>query len=225
MGMELELKTLTPLWTGGVDGKMDRIHETGILGSLRWWYEAIVRGLGGNPCNPMSEGPDADRCPRKRDGWDEFCPVCQLFGATGQSRRFRLTIHGGVHLFEPSVIDKQGQERPTRINIVAPGGRRGWYFGAPIVATRDQPITGRIIPLHGNSIINELAVLTSLISRWAGLGAKVQHEWGVVQLLLKDRNGSRITPDLDSFLQSFPLYDENTSRSELPDIGNFFFAQ
>ena len=27
--------------------KVDCIHETGLLGSMRWWYEAMVRGLGG----------------------------------------------------------------------------------------------------------------------------------------------------------------------------------
>ncbi len=44
--MEVRIQTLTPLWTGGVQaGKVDRIHETGIVGSMRWWYEAIVRGL------------------------------------------------------------------------------------------------------------------------------------------------------------------------------------
>jgi len=30
--MRVKLRTLTPLWTGGVDGTMDRIHETGIPG-------------------------------------------------------------------------------------------------------------------------------------------------------------------------------------------------
>ncbi|MCU0527871.1 MAG: type III-B CRISPR module RAMP protein Cmr1, partial [Elainella sp. Prado103] len=46
--MEINVKTLTPLWTGGADaGKCDRIHETGILGSLRWWMEVLVRGMGG----------------------------------------------------------------------------------------------------------------------------------------------------------------------------------
>ncbi len=44
--LAVKIKTLTPIWTGGVDGTMDRIHETGILGSLRWWYEAIVRRWG-----------------------------------------------------------------------------------------------------------------------------------------------------------------------------------
>lgn len=42
--MEIRLRTLTPLWTGGVDGTCDLLHVTGIMGSLRWWYEAIVRG-------------------------------------------------------------------------------------------------------------------------------------------------------------------------------------
>ncbi|HHF52316.1 MAG TPA: type III-B CRISPR module RAMP protein Cmr1, partial [Candidatus Aminicenantes bacterium] len=40
----MKIKTLTPIWTGGVGGRCDRLHETGIIGSLRWWYEAIVRG-------------------------------------------------------------------------------------------------------------------------------------------------------------------------------------
>jgi CRISPR-associated protein Cmr1 len=77
------LKTLTPLWTGGVDGTCDCLHETGLIGSLRWWYEALVRGLGGYACDPTSE----DRCPDK-DG--RHCVACELFGCTGWARKFRL---------------------------------------------------------------------------------------------------------------------------------------
>lgn len=54
--MKIKLKTLTPLWTGGVDGRCDRVHETGIIGSLRWWYEAIVRGPEGWACDPTDNG-------------------------------------------------------------------------------------------------------------------------------------------------------------------------
>ncbi len=35
--LTIRLRTRTPFWTGGIDGSMDRIHETGLLGSLRWW--------------------------------------------------------------------------------------------------------------------------------------------------------------------------------------------
>lgn len=53
--MDITIKTLTPLWTGGIDGKCDRLHETGILGSLRWWMEVLVRGVGGQVKDPTSD--------------------------------------------------------------------------------------------------------------------------------------------------------------------------
>jgi len=81
--MKITLQTLTPLWTGGVDQTCDRLHETGLIGSLRWWYEVLVRGLGGYACDPTGE----DRCPDK-DG--NRCVVCELFGCTGWARKFRL---------------------------------------------------------------------------------------------------------------------------------------
>lgn len=83
--MELELRTVTPLWTGGVDQELDRLHETGLLGSLRWWYEALVRGLRGQACDPTGN----DRCP---DDHGKRCVGCELFGCTGWARKFRLRV-------------------------------------------------------------------------------------------------------------------------------------
>jgi len=83
--MEIQLRTMTPLWTGGVDQTCDRLHETGLIGSLRWWYEALVRGLGGYACDPTGE----ERCPDK-DG--KRCAACELFGCTGWARKFRLRV-------------------------------------------------------------------------------------------------------------------------------------
>jgi len=37
--LEIELRTLTPLWTGGVDQTCDRLHETGLIGSLRHYWD------------------------------------------------------------------------------------------------------------------------------------------------------------------------------------------
>ncbi len=91
--MNLTLKTLTPLWTGGVDGTCDRLHETSLIGSLRWWYEALVRGLGGFACDPTSE----DRCPDKSGN---HCVVCELFGCTGWARKFRLKTLSSVQIKE-----------------------------------------------------------------------------------------------------------------------------
>lgn len=105
--MELEIRTLTPLWTGGIEpGKMDRLHETGIVGSLRWWYEAILRGLGGWACDPT----DVQNCPDK-DG--KRCAACELFGCTGWQRKFKLhVLDGSKELFEV-MPDKDGLVKDT----------------------------------------------------------------------------------------------------------------
>lgn len=102
--MEIQLRTLTPLWTGGVDQTADRLHETGLLGSLRWWYEALVRGLGGHACDPTEHGCTFDEEKYRRSkASDErqrlhdagLCDACQLFGATGWARKFRPQVVNG----------------------------------------------------------------------------------------------------------------------------------
>ncbi len=99
--MTIHLKTLTPLWTGGVDQTCDRLHETGLIGSLRWWYEALVRGLGGSACDPTGD----TRCeydPKKSDPPEkQLCAACYLFGCTGWARKFRLQVtDNNRHLVE-----------------------------------------------------------------------------------------------------------------------------
>ncbi|NTV47298.1 MAG: type III-B CRISPR module RAMP protein Cmr1, partial [Chlorobiales bacterium] len=129
MELQVELKTLTPIWTGGVEaGKMDRIHETGIIGSLRWWYEAIVRGLGGKVCDTTADEA-SKRCifeQKKGESIQEayacLCPVCQLFGATGWRRRFRLVVA------DDQTHPIWSPENP--INIRPPDRTNGWYLGA-----------------------------------------------------------------------------------------------
>ncbi|HXG36268.1 MAG TPA: type III-B CRISPR module RAMP protein Cmr1, partial [Dehalococcoidia bacterium] len=82
---EWKLKALTHIWTGDADGKSGCLIPTGIVGSLRWWFEVLVRGLGGKACDPTSDV----RCP---DQNGRHCVVCELFGCTGWARKFRLMI-------------------------------------------------------------------------------------------------------------------------------------
>lgn len=65
---------------------------TGIMGSLRWWFEVLVRGLGGKACDPTVDGV---RCPENNKQPHEpghHCVVCELFGCTGWARKFRLMV-------------------------------------------------------------------------------------------------------------------------------------
>jgi CRISPR-associated protein Cmr1 len=115
---EWKLKALTDIWTGDACQKNLRLIPTGFMGSIRWWFETLVRGLGGNACDPTSEG---NRCPDSR--WQptepgHHCAVCEFFGCTGWTRKFRLMVLDE----ENRVIQKQIQ--------------------------RGQPFTMRFIPLR-----------------------------------------------------------------------------
>lgn len=49
---EWRIKALTDIWTGDARGKGGRLIPTGLMGSLRWWFEVLVRGLGGKGVRP-----------------------------------------------------------------------------------------------------------------------------------------------------------------------------
>jgi CRISPR-associated protein Cmr1 len=94
---EWHFKALTEIWTGNAEGNNKCLITTGLLGSIRWWYEVLVRGLGGYACDPTSDA--GNRCPGKDKGktkkYDEKghrCAVCELFGCTGWSRKFRFEV-------------------------------------------------------------------------------------------------------------------------------------
>lgn len=85
---EWVLKARSPIWTGDAERNGGRTVTTGLLGSIRWWFEVLVRGLGGSACDPAeSDG----RCPDKNG---KHCAVCELFGCTGWARKFRFDVLG-----------------------------------------------------------------------------------------------------------------------------------
>ena len=107
MNHTLKLKTLTPLWTGDIDRNSGEVKETGIIGSLRWWYEGIVRGLGVHACSPVD---DDEKCSfdikaykyalkegktikdALNEGLKHVCPICRFFGCEGWRKRFRIEV-------------------------------------------------------------------------------------------------------------------------------------
>jgi CRISPR-associated protein Cmr1 len=102
--IEFKLKALTDIWTGDVNRQGNRLIATGLLGSIRWWFEVLVRGLGGRACDPTL--PEV-RCPASSKTPSELghhCVVCELFGCTGWARKFRF-----------EVLDKNGELKQSQI--------------------------------------------------------------------------------------------------------------
>ena len=102
----VKIEALTDIWTGNENRKNTILRETGIIGSLRWWYEALVRGLGGTACDPTGD----KRCELsgKKKTLEEqltkMCPACYLFGCGGWARKFKL-----------DVLDNNGNLKTTKI--------------------------------------------------------------------------------------------------------------
>ena len=233
--VEIQLHTVTPIWTGGVERQqMTRIQESSIIGSLRWWYEVIVRGLGGHACDPTATEGEAVRCrydPQKtQPPGKQLCEVCQIFGATGWRRRFRLEV---LEEFMRPIFDGSSVFIPSgRIHEKTYKGKKrvwagGWYLvpGRVEDNTREDNtgIVLRIVSQQpGFYFESSLGVTFALIEKWGGLAAKNQLGYGVVTFMQREgeqfpwKNVEYTLPD------NFPDAPPTTG---LPALSDFFFSK
>jgi CRISPR-associated protein Cmr1 len=217
--MQVTIKTRTPLWTGGVERKMDRIHETSLIGSLRWWYEAIVRGVGGSAPSRHECSFDIEKYRKSKATYEHkrlqdagLCDVCQVFGATGWRRRFRVdaienkvssvSIQRSINA-DRTYIDRNGKTRiPT------------WRFTPPKAGL----FTIQVHSLAHDFPINVIGGLLQSMADWTAIGAKAQMGFGVIQ----PANGR---------LDTLPFYDwikniaDKSDCDNLPSLQNVFLAR
>lgn len=205
---EVMINTITPLWTSGVPGMADHLHATGIMGSLRWWYEALVRGMGGHACDPSTHGCICDQTAPPQG----LCDACSLFGATGWKRRFRLIADEEKAL--------QLRAAPP-INATLPRLQRGrgpqpprWFFG-----DGKSLVGSATLRLVANEP-SDLAVIGGLIqfvTTWASLGAKAQMGFGLVRV--------EQPQDTDRLLERLRNIPQSPPDPTLPSLRDMFFTR
>ena len=242
--MHVTLRLTTPLWTADASKQTRRAVGTGIIGSLRWWYEAIVRGLGGWACDPT----DADaRCPPRNakvtpeNVSTVLCPACQLFGATGWAKTFTLftTECTPPKLIRSTKRDRNGHTRleypsdaypPTgKGKVHTTGGRlnrwgkpSAWYFDPGCYGTLAltlfprRPGDTETLPL--------LLGLLEFIRRNAALGAKTGLGYG----LFDWKTPPSTLPTADAWVEMLADRASTGRRGpsrRWPDLREMFFAQ
>jgi CRISPR-associated protein Cmr1 len=196
---------------------------------MRWWYEAIVRGLGGDACDPSQHECifDAEKY-RKSKAIDErqrlrdagLCDVCQVFGATGWRRRFRL-----------EVVDKSKQLFQGNTALVPSGhirvmrsGKRagGWYIGPGRITLKGSSLEDTFLefPLIMPSFEKQIIPSLMIIERWGGLGAKNQLGCGVIKINECVKNEWQPLQATAPHLIYNKIYKGN-----LPALNDFFFAK
>lgn len=152
----------------------DRLHETGIIGSLRWWYEAIVRGLGGYACDITGE----DKCElsgkEKSDSerLQKLCPACYLFGCGGWKRGFRLESknNGECSPFQLATLDKEDKFNYWWLSqIFEKALGTGLPFGE---------VTLDFKQVRSDGEVKQLKALLSIMAHIGAIGAKTQYGFG-----------------------------------------------
>ncbi len=218
--LDFKIKPLTPIFTGGLEGKCDRLHETGIIGSMRWWFEAIVRGMGGYACDPSMH-----IC---KDG--QYCDACKIFGSTGLKRVFRLNVEDS--------FDKDGDELQIRVvkdyqKVTANGlktfNHNGWFL-KPGVANDDLKIhiyfPVRSISkseLTATEIGQLLLLPLKVMSDWGGLAAKNQQGYGVFDL--SDEAAFDVDKSIEALNKLLGKHKDNNVQANVPRIDQFFFSR
>ena len=218
------IRTLTPIWTGDADGKCTEIKETGIIGSMRWWYEAIVRGLGGYACNPTADG-----CKFDTDGYEKalengkniddalvvglkkVCPACRLFGCTGWRRRFRMEI-GNTGVAKLNFVNKLKD-----INV-------GWWIKTALKTDPKAFYTHNAVTLtlvsEDEKTENEILVLLKVIESIGSFGAKTQNGFGMVGFVIdKELTMPMIRNEVIRYNKSNP---DKSNPSEFRTLKDFY---
>ncbi len=214
--LTVKIKPLTPLWTGDIDSRSDSISPTGIIGSLRWWTEAILRCMDKYACDPTNDEKNVGKCPQEHNRRKYYCTACLIFGATGLRRTFRLDISGGENTFSGGLI-----------NIKPSGRNRGWYLGNGVIGEIDLKIT----PLDKD--FDQTLVLLPLViaSNWGGIGAKTQHGYGVVKVEnIPKINIEQFESAIEKLtkegrLSKFDINLRQQTNDVLPNLNEMFFAK
>lgn len=223
---EVKIRAVTPIWTGGADGKGDKLHNTGIIGSLRWWYEAIVRGLGGYACDPGD--PTADKCKfdNTESGIDKLdkelhlkiCPVCNLFGCTGWQRRFRFEIRNDDDGCPGTIKTKAIDEKD-------PKEKEFWlrFVGLKPIEPSEKALLRAVLLISSQyGAIGGKTVFKPSEIPDKNKTKKHHHDFGLFQVI-SDTNAYTISRDeVEKYLKKFII---NKSNNLLwPDLRYFWFA-
>lgn len=194
----IRLNALVPIWTGDGNGATAKhILETGILGSLRWWTEALVRGMG-------IQVPDSPAD-------DSSSPVAKLFGSTSHQRAFRLDVIDEMMPHEHTELC-EGERKITYELVDLPGNparlRDSHATAHPSWAYRGQLRSGALtlaLTRHSPQTANIIHAVLKIASRWGGIGARPSFGCGRFALL-----------DEPEGYDGFTAWLEDIARQEQP---------
>ncbi len=186
-----QFKALTDLWTGSVTFEEkngltkerpnhDRLVAAGLLGSIRWWLEVLVRGLDGSACDPTDT-----KCEDRN-----HCAVCELFGCTGWARKFRFEVLDEKGKIKTDQI-KQGKPFSLRFIPLRPIHNEEWTLLDTTIR-----LTAEYGAIGGKTVFKPTDEASS--------ASKLHHkDYGLVQMIQSQKSGRADHDDLKAYLSKW----------------------
>lgn len=201
----IKFQTLTPIWTGDINRKCVEIKETGIIGSLRWWYEAVVRGYSGKACNPASSTCEGE----------DHCDACELFGCTGWSRKIRIIMGEYTPKLVPEIRVRTRERHRTR---------RGLRYLSRIFQGVFSDVSLRITPIRevSNYEWYLLRKTLSIIHNYGALGGRIAQGNGVIRIVESKIPSVELHCPYED-LKNFWNKKFSGAIINSPNLKNFFF--
>jgi CRISPR type III-B/RAMP module RAMP protein Cmr1 len=212
----IKFRTLTPIWTGDVSGHATgKLQMSGIIGGMRHAFEMLVRKHGGHACDCTSG--NSCRYEIDKNGKPiQICPVCAIFGCTGLARSFILSFDGRKVVTVPAVpykdqtfknrdhdcIQRYGDVYIGKWLAVGAGCRTSMkklnvenaddYLKQNVKLVDFPDPTFLLVKINRNGtsadIFHLLLYLLMFMSKYTGLGAKIQQGWGQFEVLDSDNH-------------------------------------
>lgn len=164
----MTLRTLTPLFSGGINRKCENdLTPTSYLGTLRWYSEAFLRGKGYRACNEHN-------CTA-----DTLCAACSLFGSTNYRSRFSLEMKGAWSKSSSAKITRPpAADGPKPQSYLLPEGLLTKPEGLNIRFSLIFPQGTLHAPWDTTDPISFLNAISANITSRAAWGAKSSYGYG-----------------------------------------------
>jgi hypothetical protein len=206
--MKVKFRTLTPIFTGDrFTNQSHQLRETGLLGSLRFWGQAITRGLG-----YKVTGDDGKKVEIKSfdDIYKKLDANTRTFGCTDWKKIFQMEI------IQP---DSKKSLMQNEAHVLAK--KHGWTLKPGLFFPWNEPIqinfsTRPFKDEHKwirDRGLGWLALIWHIIDRLCGIGA--HQGWGYGQI--------RLVNKLTIMLEEGEA--EKHLSPDLPDLADFVFAE
>ena len=227
----IDLTPYSLIWTGDKNKNDTSFLTSGFRGSLRWWYEAFVRGLGSYACDPVEQGCTLSLTRQeqqqvesensletraektKQIARQHICPACYLFGCTGWKSRFIL----------PRAREQQLRKGETYTYEIIE------RLGLPIEAPEWMllGLVAGFVTEHG-SICAKNVLKPSEDTRnrnhknTFAYRKKSHVDYGLCALEIQPPPATPDTPTLTTFLKGFTT--TGTNRPKWPDFRYFWYT-